>query len=572
MGGHTGPTSLWVEAGWQQLYGETHWTNITLGWGRLTTALWGDTLDQHHSGLRQVDNSSMGRHTGPTSLWVEAGWQQLYGETHWTNITLGWGRLTTALWGDTLDQHHSGLKQVDNSSMGGHTGPTSHWVEAGWLQLYVETHWTNITLGWGRLTTALWGDTLYQHHSGLRQVDNSSMGRYTEPTSHWVEAGWQLLYGGTHWTNITLGWSRLTIALWGDTLDQHHTGLRQVDYSSMGRHTGPTSHWVEAGWQTTALWGDTLYQHHTGLKQVDNSSMGRHTGPTSLWVEAGWQQLYGETHWTKITLGWGRLTTALWGDTLYQHHSGLRQVDYSSMGRHTEPTSHWVEAGWQQLYGETHWTNITLGWGRLITALWRDTLNQHHTRLRQVDNSSMGRHTGPTSYWVEVGWQQLYGETHWTNITLGWGRLTTALWGDTLDQHHTGLRQVDNSSMGRHTVPTSLWVEAGWLQLYGETHWTNITLGWGRLTTALWGDTLDQHHTGLRQVDYSSMEGHTGPTSHWDEAGWLQLYGDTHWTNITLGWGRLTTALWRDTLNQHHTRLRQVDNSSMGRHTGPTSH
>ena len=32
-------------------------------------------------------------------------------------------------------------------------------------------------------------------------------------TLHWVEAGW----------------SRLTIALWGHTLDQHHTGLRQVE-------------------------------------------------------------------------------------------------------------------------------------------------------------------------------------------------------------------------------------------------------------------------------------------------------------------------------------------------------
>ena len=37
------------------------------------------------------------------------------------------------------------------------------------------------------------------------------------------------------------------VSLWGHTLDQHHTGLRQVDNSSMGTHTGPTSHWVEAG-------------------------------------------------------------------------------------------------------------------------------------------------------------------------------------------------------------------------------------------------------------------------------------------------------------------------------------
>ena len=42
------------------------------------------------------------------------------------------------------------------------------------------------------------------------------MGTHTEPTSHWVEAGW----------------SRLTIALWEHTLDQHHTGLRQVELVS----------------------------------------------------------------------------------------------------------------------------------------------------------------------------------------------------------------------------------------------------------------------------------------------------------------------------------------------------
>ena len=52
--------------------------------------------------------------------------------------------------------------------------------------------------------------------------DNSSMGRHTK--------------------------SRLPIALWGLTLDQHHTGLRveEVDNSSMETHTtGSTSHWVE---------------------------------------------------------------------------------------------------------------------------------------------------------------------------------------------------------------------------------------------------------------------------------------------------------------------------------------
>ena len=113
--------------------------NITLGWGRLQEVD-NNSMRTHTGptlGLRQVDNSYMGLHTGP-------------------NITLGWG-----------------LRQVDNSYMGLHTGP-------------------NITLGWG-----------------LRQVDNSSVSRHAGSSSHWAE-----------------GWGRLTIALWVDTLGHHHTGLR----------------------------------------------------------------------------------------------------------------------------------------------------------------------------------------------------------------------------------------------------------------------------------------------------------------------------------------------------------
>ena len=34
------------------------------------------------------------------------------------------------------------------------------------------------------------------------------------------------------------------------------------------KYIGAASHWVEAGWLTIALWGDTLEQHHTGLRQV----------------------------------------------------------------------------------------------------------------------------------------------------------------------------------------------------------------------------------------------------------------------------------------------------------------
>ena len=96
------------------------------------------------------------------------------------------------------------------------------------------------------------------------------------------------------------------------------------------------------------------------------------------------------------------------------------------MGVHTESASHWVEAGGQQLYGNTRWINITLGRGRWAIALWEHTLDQHHTGLRQV-----------------------------------WSKLTTALWGHMLDQHHTGWRQVGNSSMGTHAGSTSHWVEAG---------------------------------------------------------------------------------------------------------------
>ena len=48
-------------------------------------------------------------------------------------------------------------------------------------------------------------------------------------------------------------------------MDQHHTGLRLVDSSCMGTHTGSASYWVD---------------------EVDNSSMGTHNGSASHWVEA----------------------------------------------------------------------------------------------------------------------------------------------------------------------------------------------------------------------------------------------------------------------------------------------
>ena len=97
-------------------------------------------------------------------------------------------RLTTVLWGHTLDQHHTGFWKVNNSIM--------------------EIHRTNITLGLGRLKTALWRHTLDQHHTGFWKVDSS---------------------------------------IWGHTLDQHHVGFWKIDSSIMGTHTGPTSHWVQEG-------------------------------------------------------------------------------------------------------------------------------------------------------------------------------------------------------------------------------------------------------------------------------------------------------------------------------------
>ena len=71
----------------------------------------------------------------------------------------------------------------------------------------------------------------------------------------------------------------------------------------------------------------------------------------------------------------------------------------------------------------------------------------------------------PCGWLVEVGRSKLYGDTHWTNITLDGGRmnrLTIALLGHMLNQHHTGWRRFN------------------------------------RLTIALWEHTLDQHHTGWR--------------------------------------------------------------------------
>ena len=350
-------------------------------------------------------------------------------------------------------------------------------------------HTTKGMVNWSRLIIALWEPTLDQHHTGLRVA--WSMGTHTGSTSHWVEA--RVKYGNTHRINITLGWGQVEV--WEHTLDQHYTGLRAG--WSMG------THWINItlGWGQVEVWEHTLDQHCTGLRA--GWSMGTHTGSTSHWVEG--RLKYGNTHKINITLGWGQV----------------------------------------EVWEHTHWINITLGWGQVevwehtldqhytgLRAGWSmgtHTLDQHHTRLRA--GWSMGTHTGSTLHWVEG--RLKYGNTHWINITLGWGQVE--VWEHTQDQHHTGLKP--GWSMGTHTGSTLHWVEAR--LKYGNTHWINITLGWSQVE--VWEHTLDQQHTGLKPG--WSMGTHTGSTSHWVE-GRLK-YGNTHRINITLGWGQV--EVWEHT-------------------------
>ena len=76
----------------------------------------------------------------------------------------------------------------------------------------------------------------------------------------------QNIYTWTSHINIThMHTHTYKCLLWlhKDTLDRHHTGLRQVEVvanSSMGTNTRPKPRWVKAGWSrlTIALWGHTL--------------------------------------------------------------------------------------------------------------------------------------------------------------------------------------------------------------------------------------------------------------------------------------------------------------------------
>ena len=176
----------------------------------------------------------------------------------------------------------------------------------------------------------------------------------------------------------------LTTALWELTLDQHHTGLRQVEVDWQQLY-GDTLVWGKLKWTDNSSMGThRLDQHHTGLRQV----------------EVDWQRLYGVTHWFEA--GWSGLTTALWGHTLVWGR--LKWTDNGYMWTHTGLRQ--VEVDWQRLYGVTHW--FEAGWSGLTTALWGHTLVWG--RLKWTDNSSMGTHTGLRQ--VEVAWQQLYGDTH----------------------------------------------------------------------------------------------------------------------------------------------------------------
>ena len=143
-----------------------------------------------------------------------------------------------------LDQYHTGWRQVDNSLMGTHTGSTPHWVEAGWV---------------------LWGLTGSTSH----WVDNSSMGTHTGPTSHWIEASW----------------SRLAIALWGHTLDQHHTGLRQVEVHRLAIALWGHSITLQEiliiiillGWKRWLLLGSLTHYHNYILPHTHPDQLHTHT-------------------------------------------------------------------------------------------------------------------------------------------------------------------------------------------------------------------------------------------------------------------------------------------------------
>ena len=86
-------------------------------------------------------------------------------------------------------------------------------------------------------------------------IMDSSMGTHTGPTSHYVGEGPTLDQHHTmlekvpHWTNITLCWRR------------SHTGPTS-HWAWRRDHTGPTSHYVGEG--------TTLDQHHTGLEKVSH--------------------------------------------------------------------------------------------------------------------------------------------------------------------------------------------------------------------------------------------------------------------------------------------------------------
>ena len=193
--------------------------------------------------------------------------------------------------------------------------------------------------------------------------------------------------------------------------------------------------------------------------------MGTHTGSV-FQITLGWQQVYGGTHWISISYCTG-LATGLWGHTLDQYFK-LHWVGNRSMGTHTGSVFQ-ITLGWQQVYGETHWISISYCTG-LAIGLWGHTLDQYF-KLHWVGNRSMGTCTGSV-FQITLGWQQVYGETHWISISYCTG-LAIGLWGHTLDQYFK-LHWVGNRSMGTCTGSV-FQITLGWQQVYGETHWISIS-------------------------------------------------------------------------------------------------
>ena len=184
---------------------------------------------------------------------------------------------------------------------------------------------------------------------------------------HWViivtlgdhcYTGWSLL----HWViTVTLGdhcytgWSLLHWVIIVILGDHCHTGwslLHWVIIVTLGDHCH--IEWSLSYWVIIVTLGDHCYTGWSLSYWVITVTLGDHchTGwSLSYWVIIVILSDHWDTHWINITLGWNRLTIALWGHTQDQHHTGLKQVivvENSSMGTHARSASH-IESGWRRL-------------------------------------------------------------------------------------------------------------------------------------------------------------------------------------------------------------------------------